>query len=308
MRYTKPAVSFSDQIDILRGRGLIIGDDKLAERYLSNISYYRLRAYTYPYQNNKVAEHPFKHGISFDDVIALYTFDRKLRLLVFDAIEKIEIAVRTQIIYQWALTNGSHWHLEPHLFLNPHKHAENLASLEAEIDRSKETFIDHYKNKYTNPPQPPAWMSLEVTSIGLLSKFFKLLKRGSQKKKVIQHFGVYDIQLFETWLKSFSEIRNICAHHGRLWNRRMTTHIEFPTNPIYPFIKNTSILPYKIYAALSCMTYILDIINPESTFKSRVVELIHNCPKGQLKEMGVPKNWEEDDFWKVDLSGKEEDN
>ena len=160
MKYTKPAVTFTDQIQLLRDRGLIIENDELAERYLSNISYYRLRAYTYPYQNNKDADHLFKQGITFDDVIALYTFDRKLRLLVFDAIEKIEIAVRTQIIYQWALTTGSHWHLEPHLFLNPHKHVENLASLASEIERSKETFIDHYKNKYTDPPQPPAWMSL----------------------------------------------------------------------------------------------------------------------------------------------------
>ncbi len=302
MKYTKPAVTFTDQIQILRDRGLIIDNDEIAEKHLSNISYYRLRAYTYPYQNNKLANHPFREGITFDDIIALYTYDRKLRLLVFDAIEKIEIAVRTQIIYQWALTNGSHWHLESHLFLNSNIHLENLVTLETEVDRSKETFIAHYKNKYTDPPQPPAWMSLEVSSIGLLSKFFRLLKRGSQKKKAIQHFGVYDIKLFETWLKSFSEIRNICAHHGRLWNRRMTTHVEFPKKPIYPFIVNKNVLPYKIYAALSCMTYILDIINPESDFKKRVIRLIENCPKGQLKEMGIPKNWKKEDFWNVNRS------
>ena len=298
MRYTKPAVKLSDQVSLLQSRGLIIEDEDLASSFLSNVSYYRLRAYTYPYQNNKKTDHPFKEGVRLEDVMALYNFDRKLRILVFDAMERIEIAVRTQIIYQWSITNGSHWHLESHLFRNQGIHAENLTSLQKEVDRSKETFIDHYLKKYTEPPQPPAWMSLEVTSIGLLSKFFKLLKRGSQKKKVVQHFGVYDIELFETWLRCFSEIRNICAHHGRLWNRRMTTHIEFPLKPIYPFIKNTNVLPYKVYAALTCMSYVLDIIHPESDFKGKVREILGTCPRGQLKEMGVPKNWQEEQFWK----------
>lgn len=112
MKYNKLPIPIPDQITKLKQRGLRITDDSLAARYLSNISYYRLRAYTYPYQDDTKTEHPFIIDVSFEDIIELYTFDRKLRLLIFDAVEKIEVALRTQIIYQWALTNGSHWHLD----------------------------------------------------------------------------------------------------------------------------------------------------------------------------------------------------
>ena len=116
MEYNKPPVSISDQISKLKRRGLHIADEALAKRYLSNISYYRLRAYTYPYQDNTSANHPFIEKVSFEDILDLYTFDRKLRLLVFDAVEKIEIALRTQIIYQWSMKYGSHWHLDQNLY------------------------------------------------------------------------------------------------------------------------------------------------------------------------------------------------
>lgn len=299
MRYTKPPIVFEQQIQTLKSRGLNITDDDTAHRYLSNISYYRLRAYTYPYQKNDNPEHPFIANISFEDVMALYTFDRKLRLLIFDAIEKIEIALRTQIIYHWSITYGSHWHLEQALYKDKGKFIKHLASLQKEIDRSNETFIHHYKNKYTQPEEPPCWMSLEVTSIGLLSLIFQNLKSCPEKKNVTHHFGLKGVDVLENWMHTFCHIRNICAHHGRLWNRRIPIPITIPQKTSASFISNKKIYPYKLYASLCAMTYVLNIINPESTFKKQLIELLASCPHGQLKEMGFPDNWQAENFWRL---------
>jgi len=162
MKYNKSPITVSEQVERLKGRGLKFNNETKAQNYLSNISYYRLRAYTYPFQDNSKNNQPFKVEVTFEQIIDLYVFDRKLRLLIFDAIEKIEIALRTQIIYNFALRHGSHWQLKPELYRDSMRFANHLDSLQKEIDRSNETFIDHYKNKYTNPTEPPSWMSLEV--------------------------------------------------------------------------------------------------------------------------------------------------
>lgn len=299
MKYNKLPISITEQIAKLKQRGLRIEDDALAHHYLSNISYYRLRAYTYPYQNNSDDNHSFIGNVSFNDIIELYTFDRKLRLLVFDAVEKIEVALRTQIIYHWSLAHGSHWHSEQALYKDPTKFIRHLATLQKEIKRSNETFIDHYKNKYSHPTEPPCWMSLEVTSIGLLSLLFENLKNCPEKKAVTHHFGLLGTNVLENWVHNFCNIRNICAHHGRLWNRRISIPITMPNKTKSDFIQNKQVYPYKLYASLSAMVYVINIISPESAFKKNLLELVKTCPSGQLKEMGFPKNWEQDKFWKL---------
>lgn len=296
MKYNKPPVSIPEQIITLKSRGLLFNDETKAAHYLSNISYYRLRAYTYPFQDNNDSNHPFVQKISFEEIINLYVFDRKLRMLVFDAIEKIEIAMRTQIIYHFALNHGSHWHLMPELYRDPMRFANHLNSLQKEVDRSNETFIDHYKSKYTNPSEPPCWMSLEVSSMGLLSKLFQNLKKGEAKKAVTKHFGLAEISILENWIHCFSNARNICAHHGRIWNRRLT-FIKLPTNPSSEFIKNQNIYTNKLYATLCCIQYILKIISPGTTLNMRLKELMQNCPMKQEKEMGFPIDWQNEIFW-----------
>lgn len=282
----------------LKDRGLKVTNKGSALVYLSNISYYRLRAYTYPFQDNSASDHPFITPVTFEEIIDLYKFDRKLSQLVFGALEKIEIALRTQIIYQWAMNYGSHWQINPGLYRNPVRFAGQIASLQTEIKRSNETFIEHYKTKYSTPSEPPSWMSLEVTSFGLLSQIFQNLKKGPEKIAVAKHFGLNDISLLENWMHCFSNIRNICAHHSRLWNRRLTTHIKLPSRPSYSFINNLSVYPYKVYATFCCMQYILNIVDSGNGFKLELKELMTGCPLAQEKEMGFPSNWEVEDFWK----------
>ena len=297
MNYDKKPISIAQQIELLKARGLTIHDEGKAASYLANISYYRLRAYTYPFQDNKNTSHPFNLEISFEDIINLYVFDRQFRLLVLDAIEKIEISMRTQVIYHWALAHGSHWHLDGSLFRSSVQFAKDYTRLQQEIDRSVETFIKHYKKKYSDPQEPPCWMSLEVSSFGLLSLIFKNLKLGPEKKAVTKYYGINDVGIMENWMHALSNIRNVCAHHGRLWNRRLTAHIILPNYTAKSFILNKDIYPYKIYAGLCCIKYILDIISPGHSFSAKLRAIMNRCPLAQEKEMGFPEDWQQEKFW-----------
>ncbi len=297
MQFAKPPLSIADQINTLKQRGLSFKDETKAAHYLSNISYYRLRAYTYPFQDNTKINHPFTKKISFEEIIELYVFDRKLRLLTFDALEKIEISLRTKVIYEYSIAYGSHWYEDQTLYRNPTRFNKDINKLYEEIDRSTETFITHYKGKYTNPTNPACWMSLEVVSIGLLSKLFENLKKSNEKKAVALSFGLNNPILLESWMHSFAHLRNICAHHGRLWNRRITTMPQLPTNPVYPFLNNINFHQNKLYGVLSCISYILQIINPGHTFNKRLKELLKSCSYVNLKDMGFPKNWENEPLW-----------
>ncbi len=302
MNYNKPPLSFSDQIARLQDRGLIINDVNDAEHYLRNISFYRLRAYTYPFQDNTDPNHPFNTpDLTFNDIIDLYNFDRKLRLLVYDAIEKIEVALRTQIIYHWSMNHGGHWYTNPKLYRSQHAFDNQMIAIKDELKRSTETFIDHYYTTYTSPDDPPAWMSLEVISIGRLSQLFQSLSKGPEKNAITKYFGLNKVDLMENWMHAIANIRNICAHHGRLWNRRLTTHIDLPTHPRYDFVikkfEYQGIYPYKLYPSLCAMVYLMNIINPQSTFRERLVALVRSCPWRHASEMGFPVDWDDDPFW-----------
>lgn len=299
MKYQKKAISIDKQIQLLKDRGLKIHDQEKASHYLGNISYYRLRAYTYPFQDNEDPNHPFVEEVSFDEILSLYVFDRQLRVLIFNAIEKIEIAFRTQIIHRYALEFGAFWHLETKLYNNSRYFAQHIASLEKEIGRSKETFIKHYKANYTEPDTPPAWMALEVSSLGLLSKIFYNLRRDKgPKDDVVKYFGLKDVDTVENWLHCFSLLRNLSAHHSRVWNRRMTK-MRLPRKTLNPFLENKKVLPYKVYTYLSAINYILNIISPSHSFKANFLKLMDNCPLAQEKEMGFPEDWKSENFWKL---------
>jgi len=300
MRYSKPAISLQKQVSELKAKGLLFNDESQAEVTLSRISYYRLRAYTYPFQDNTSPKHPFVQQISFEEIIELYKFDRKLRILVFDAIEKIEIALRTQIIYQFAMSYGSHWQTDPNLYRDTARFTKHLGTLQGEIDRSDETFIEHYHNKYSTPSQPPSWMSLEVASMGTLSKIYQNLKKGSEKQAVANSFGLPEINIMENWMFCFSSLRNICAHHGRLWNRRMSAIVKLSYNTTGTFLNKQEIkkiYPNKLYSVLCAVKYMLDQIDAANGFSNDLKILIDSCPVGQEKEMGFVKDWDKHPLW-----------
>ena len=230
--YTKPALTIDQQIDLLEKRGLLIPDHERAHRHLSNISYYRLSAYMLPYRVLDASGNyldQFVPGATWDDVYNLYKFDRKLRLLVFDAIERIEIALRTQVIYQLSHKYGPHWQDQGTLFQPPYYIPKTGRTYDVfqdiqkhindELNKNKKVnFIEHYLDTYDNPPTPPSWMSVELLYFSELSKICQNLKLRKDRTDLANAFGVKDDKVFCSWLHTLNYIRNICAHHSRLWN------------------------------------------------------------------------------------------
>ncbi|KAA6302887.1 MAG: hypothetical protein EZS26_001057 [Candidatus Ordinivivax streblomastigis] len=307
MKYTKQPLSIGQQIAKLKSRGLIIDNENIAANYLSNISYYRLRAYTYPFQNNedKEEDHRFiREDINFNDLIDLYCFDRRLRVLIFNAVEKIEIAIRTKIVYEYAIeTKNSHWFLEENLYFNLEDYDNVIDDIEEEINRSNEDFIKHYNNKYDNPNLPPAWMTLEVLSFGTLSRMFACMDSKSEpNKRIAKAFGLPNSFILENWMHTISVLRNCCAHHSRIWNRRFPVRAKLSYNTINPFIDRETIKTLrdnKLFASLCCIKYILDIISPCSDFKKNLTDILSKGGRLlKIKDMGFPDNWMFLDVWK----------
>lgn len=298
IKYAKPALLIDQQIALLQERGLIIDDHHAAANFLSHVSYYRLRAYTYPFQT-KCPQHRFIHPLTFSKIIAHYEFDQQLRVLVFAMISHIEIAFRTQLIYHFAIAHGSNWFTNPTLQLNQQLHQSDLENLRKHIKRSNEAFIKHYQRKYDNELLPPAWMSLEVTTFTLLSKLYRNLIPSPAKKAVAEKFAL-DHRVLENWLHVIGDIRNICAHHGRLYNRQFPQVLIFPTNTYgHPWIAPAA--PNKIYAAISALIYVLDRIQPAHNYRDKIRELLSRYEKMPLRVLGFPLDWQTEIFWRSAL-------
>lgn len=146
-----------------------------------------------------------------------------------------------------------------------------MEHIEADVNRSNEDFIKHYNSKYNDPPMPPSWMALEVVSFTTLSRLFQSLKLDNRKEDITEQFGLKKVAILENWLHAISNLRNCCAHHSRVWNRRFMVSVTLPYNTLYLFMDRTTIgqiRTNKLFAVLSCIAYILDIISPGSDFKS----------------------------------------
>ena len=115
MKYTKPPLSHEDQINLLKNRGLIIPDKDRAYRYLENVGYFRLTGYMYHLQANDGSHH-FKEGISFNDIILHYEFDKNLRVLVMEYLERIEVSLRAKLTDVYSTVHGFFWYNNQDLF------------------------------------------------------------------------------------------------------------------------------------------------------------------------------------------------
>jgi len=299
--YNKPPLDIHQQIDLFIKRGLKIENRASAETILSGISYYRLRGYTYPFQENKNYDHPFKPGVSLDDIIMRYEFDRKLRLLVMDALERVEIAFRTQLVLHMSLEHGPWWFEQSRLFRNPEYHLNDLAELDSQINRSSEKFISHHRSVYGTAKRPPAWKCFEAISFGLVSKFFSNIKSSlDAKKQICLYFGLDKggFRILESWMQHFTVVRNICAHHSRLWDRDIRQEPVFAKNLAPPWIR---CFPdnRKIYKTLSLLSWLSNLITDDFVYGKMFSDFIQAHDYMPVKEMGFPGNWMEEDLWKT---------
>ena len=276
MEYQKPPLTFEQQLELLASRGLIIDDKEHALEYLHNIGYYRLSAYFLPFKNGE----RFLPGTTFNQAVELYKFDRKLRLLILEAIEIIEISLRTQFSYYLSHLHGAFGYLDAGNFSPKFKHTEWLEHLAILTSKSTETFVAHFKNKYKASEHLPLWMALEVISFGSLSKLFKGLK-GRVQQEIAKHYQVPDVVL-SSWLHSLVYIRNLCAHHARLWNRTLTFKPKIPKN----IVKQSGASNNSVYGLLSIIQFCLLRIDDNLAWKSRLIQLLHDYPSTPIKAMG----------------------
>ena len=287
MKYQKPPLSYDEQLDLLISRGLKVDNRLESLDCLRNISYYRLSAYYLPFKQRE----NFEPNAHFEDIINLYTFDRKLRLLVLDAIEPIEIALRSQVIYHLSHMYGAFGYLNAKNFSHRFKHGEWLTHLDQLMEDATETFIMHYKAKYTSSMDMPLWMALEVVSFGGLSRLFRGLL-GADQQVISKQYDLQDTVL-SSWLHMLVYIRNLCAHHARLWNRTLTFKPKLPEKmEAWKGVSNT-----RIYSVLSMMQYLLRKINSQSTWKQRLLLLLQEYPKISVAVMGFPDDWQVRSIW-----------
>lgn len=301
--YTKQALSIPNQIALLKNRGLQIDDESLASKFLSEVSYFRLVQYLRPMEADKTT-HKFKPNSRFEDAIALYEFDNELRNLIFRAIQKLEIALRTKIIHEFSIAHGPFWFFDTNLADDEHKFIENMNAIDREILRSKDEFIKEHKKNYTKPSFPPAWKTLEIVSLGTLSKLYYNFNDKKSKKNIAKQFNLPQQEVLESWMRSLTVLRNCCAHHSRLWNRYLTNAPQIKASLRGAWIDINKIETNKLYAIICCIAYWLDAIDYGSEFKRKLKILISSYTQVNPKAMGFPSDWMKESLWKQTTMSK----
>lgn len=284
-------------VQLLLSRGLTIDNPGKAEQYLKTINYYRLSAYMYPLLLVPKSEHRFKTDASFRQVMMLYRFDKKLRLFMFNEIEKIEIAVRTAIVDECTSAFGdSFWMTNASYFIDSNKFQKTLALISHEIDKSHEEFIVHFKQTYSDP-YPPAWILAEILPLGVMTNIFINLKDSQVKKKIAQRFGL-QLRVFVSWMTIITVTRNACCHHARVWNKQNTLTPMNPRRTTHAWIILPS-NPLRVYYDLCIIKYFLDTISPNNDMGQKLRNLLSAFPLVDPAPMGFPEGWENEELWEI---------
>ena len=297
VHFSKTCFTPQQHIALLKDRGLSISDETKAVSYLTNIGYFRLSAYFYPLLEFPKEQHRYKPDATFKKVMDMYRFDRKLRLLLFNEIEKIEVAIRSCITNYASLNFGNlFWLIDKSFFSNEDKYQATLAVIDKEIQNSKEDFITHFNETYLEA-YPPAWMIAEIIPFGSLAHIFMNLKDNGLKKKIAQHFGL-QAPVFVSWLIVLGGLRNLCCHHARMWNRELPISPTEPKHMKFGWIDSSRTDKRRMYYRTCMIRYFLYTVSPDNNFKDKLKTLLAAYPNIDTAAMGFPSDWESEDIWK----------
>lgn len=299
--------SVEEQLNILRKRGMEFNDEKLAKFYLERVSYFRLKYYWVDMIDEEVDD--FKENSYFENVIERYEFDRSLRHILFKGIELLEIGLRTKIITSMSLeTNSGLWYIDSNLFENKEYHKDFVLDLKYEFGRSTDPFARDYIRDHEawnedslGGDNPDAWMILETATFGTLSKMYKNLKAQSPlQASIANSFGLYSTRDFSSWLEAICVLRNVIAHHSRLWYR------IFSKKPVN--IKNcrdkwlaqdmTENQRKRVFGIISCLLYLCNAINPKNTMKEEIIKLFKDHPNVSIHMLGFSRDWQANPLWR----------
>lgn len=301
MTFGKPALTVNAQIDLLLERGMAIPNRERAQHYLSHINYYRLRAYWLPFETVPTGDNPhaFTPDTRFETVLAIYVFDRNLRLLLLDAIERVEISLRTTLAQYLATTYGPFAHDKPALFKQQEDWRKSQDELRKEYQRSRETFAKHYRERYPELVTPPIWVACELMTLGHLSRWLKNLLKPEDRQHIADQYGL-DERVLLSFTHHLTVVRNHCAHHGRVWNRRFALRFTPPTKkPKHIASAFNPSAPQLIYNTLTLLAYLLDRLSPAHTWRTEIHALLKAHPEIDTASMGFPEHWRETSLWRV---------
>lgn len=328
MSYTKPWTSIEHQLATLQARGLGVTNRAKALNCLQRIGYYRLSGYWFAFRQRsllasslplptdetkkpkqtKVVLDDFKPAATFQNAVDLYVFDKKLRMLAMDALERIEIALRVDIAHTlgqldaFAYLKSDLFHSEFSQVLDKKtgltKHHAWLTKHAQLIGRSKEEFVNHNRNKYGQPLA--IWVACEVWDFGTLSTLFGGMREAEQDA-ISARYGVHNGRVFATWLRSLNYLRNVCAHHSRLWNRNIVDQPKLPAAAdlpwVAPFEADTHARA-RCYLLICMLRHLLQVINPTSSWPQRMKAHLQSFPDLNhlglnLMGMGAAEGWHE---------------
>ncbi len=308
-------MTIAEQLILLQQKGLIIEEEATAEHWLSHISYFRFKHYSYGFKDYKNNSGNYFAGTKFEEVRDLYLFDRKIKMLIFEALENIEIAVKTQLSNKMAAGYGAHWYLDSNYFIseqerrqmirnarigeeipNTFNHAMYIKNLEEYMKAPDEVFLKSYKDLYT-PELPPSWMMVEIITFGTLSILFENLKPCEEKTAVHDHFGLTK-KHFVSWLHCFSFIRNKCAHHARLIYSKITFAPSLPQKRSRQFLAEADVVNNaSLYAVMCCIQHMLNTCNNKSSFKTQLLAITDEYPGINYNLLGFTTHWKRESLW-----------
>lgn len=304
----KESRSIAEQIALLKQRGMRVGDEQLAHHLLSRISYYRLKGYWWDMQTDK-ERHIFKHDACFEEVIARYEYDRELRLILFNAVEAIEIALRTKMIYYLSQSYGGLFYLDASLFDDPDVFKKQMATLKSEFLRSSEPFVRDFKEKYgiwygqeclDFDEQPDSWVIFELASLGTLSKIYKNLKHQlPEKARIANDFGLNLHSELSSWLEAVTYLRNLLAHHSRIFGRTMVKIPMSLANPKGAWHNShlTKVERKKPYLIVTSMLYMCNGIGAGEAFKHQMISFFASHQDISPSKLGFPYDWASEPIW-----------
>jgi abortive infection bacteriophage resistance protein len=322
--YSKPFLSLDEQITLLESRGMAIGDHKLARAWLERVGYFRLSGYWYSLYDSKVildqngkntrlVLNKFRPGVEFKHASELYIFDKKLRLLMIDAIERVEVCLRTDVARCLGKV-APDAHRNP-IYLNKKfsnqirygknltNHQEWLNKLDKSASKSKEEFIKIFKKDYSSS-HLPIWMAVELWDFGMLSHFLEGM-RHSDQMMIAKKYDIERPELLTSWAHSINYVRNVCAHHSRLWNHPLVIQPALPRHDEIPLLSHingtqSSLTRTRVYAVIALLCYFLRYINPSSNWGGNLKTLagkFPTAPGAEFWQTGFPPNWSALPLW-----------
>jgi abortive infection bacteriophage resistance protein len=307
VRFIKQPSSVDQQIVLLRNRGMAIPDDAEAVRYLDTIGYYRLSAYWLPFEEppavGQTRSKQFLPGTEFGAVIAVYVFDRRLRVLLLEGLERVEIHVRSRWTYRMAHQHSAHAHIDSSCFSNGFRHIEMLNKLARTVEKASETFVDHYRSKYTDPYLPPLWAVTELMSLGELSMWYAATRDLKVRDAVARDLGLPTREICDGVLQAMAYVRNICAHHSRLWNRRLVKRMprikRLREDMVAEQVKGQNQPANLVYNVIAVLLHLLHRQCTDSTFGDRLRALVETITDEQRAAMGFPPDWRTRPAWNL---------